>query len=58
MAVFMDRDGTIGGDREVQYPGQFHLFPLVKERIALLKDFGVKIFSFTNQPRVAKENRQ
>nr|WP_202404967.1 HAD-IIIA family hydrolase [Shimazuella alba] len=54
MAVFLDRDGTIGGDCEVQYPGEFHLYPLVKERIALLKDFGVKIFSFTNQPGIAK----
>lgn len=26
-AVFIDRDGTIGGDCSVVYPGEFKLYP-------------------------------
>lgn len=53
-AVFIDRDGTIGGSEEVIYPGEFQLFPNVKESIEELKKAGVLICSFTNQPGVSK----
>ncbi|ESU33178.1 hypothetical protein G3A_07340, partial [Bacillus sp. 17376] len=36
-AVFIDRDGTLGGSDKVIYPGDFELFPGVKESIKLLK---------------------
>lgn len=26
-AIFIDRDGTIGGDTTIHYPGSFTLFP-------------------------------
>lgn len=53
-AVFIDRDGTIGGSEEVIYPGEFQLFPNVQESIQQLKKAGVLICSFTNQPGVSK----
>lgn len=29
-AIFIDRDGTIGGDTTIHYPGSFTLFPFTK----------------------------
>ncbi|KHF37990.1 HAD-IIIA family hydrolase [Halalkalibacter okhensis] len=53
-AVFLDRDGTIGGDDTVHYPGEFNLFPLSYELISRLKENGIKVFSFTNQPGISQ----
>ncbi|WP_282139659.1 HAD-IIIA family hydrolase [Cytobacillus oceanisediminis] len=53
-AVFIDRDGTIGGSDKVIYPGEFELFPNVADSIQYLKDSGILIFSFTNQPGISK----
>lgn len=53
-AVFIDRDGTIGGTDDVIYPGEFELFPFAKEAITVLKEKGIKIFSFTNQPGISR----
>jgi histidinol-phosphate phosphatase family protein len=53
-AVFIDRDGTIGGTDDVVYPGEFELFPFAKEAINILKERGVTIFSFTNQPGISR----
>lgn len=53
-AVFLDRDGTLGGDDTVMYPGQFILFPFADEAIKLLKQSNVKVFGFTNQPGISK----
>jgi len=52
-AVFIDRDGTIGGSDRVIYPGEFNLFPGVAESILILKKNGVLICSFTNQPGIS-----
>ena len=52
-AVFIDRDGTLGGSDEVIYPGDFKLFPGVKESIKLLKANNILVYSFTNQPGIA-----
>lgn len=52
-AVFIDRDGTLGGSDKVIYPGDFKLFPGVKESINLLKDNNILVYSFTNQPGIA-----
>ena len=53
-AVFIDRDGTIGGSDSVVYPGEFELFPNVAESIQQLKNSGILICSFTNQPGISK----
>lgn len=52
-AIFLDRDGTIGGDDTVHYPGEFELFPYVEKGIKRLKQDNIKIFSFTNQPGIS-----
>ncbi|GIN86379.1 hypothetical protein J6TS2_27650 [Heyndrickxia sporothermodurans] len=53
-AVFIDRDGTIGGGNEVVYPGEFELFPFALEAIKKLKHLNIKVFTFTNQPGIGK----
>lgn len=53
-AVFIDRDGTMGGSDKVIYPGEFQLFPGVSESIQQLKDTGILICSFTNQPGISR----
>ncbi|MFS0784629.1 HAD-IIIA family hydrolase [Bacillus sp. 1P06AnD] len=54
-AIFLDRDGTIGGDDTVHYPGSFKLFPFTVDMIQKLKNDGIKVFSFTNQPGIANK---
>lgn len=53
-AIFLDRDGTIGGSNEIQYPGDFQLFPQAKQAIIDIKKQNIPLFSFTNQPDIAK----
>jgi histidinol-phosphate phosphatase family protein len=53
-AVFIDRDGTIGGSDRVIYPGEFELFHNVTESVQILKRLGILICSFTNQPSISK----
>ncbi|MFC6116772.1 HAD-IIIA family hydrolase [Sporosarcina thermotolerans] len=53
-AVFLDRDGTIGGSDSVIYPKEFTLFPGVADSIQKLKKAGILICSFTNQPGISK----
>ncbi|KYG26062.1 HAD-IIIA family hydrolase [Alkalihalobacillus trypoxylicola] len=53
-AIFIDRDGTIGGNEQVTYPRDFKLFPYVLNSIATLKKSGVLLFAFTNQPGISK----
>ncbi|MDN4608180.1 HAD-IIIA family hydrolase [Sporosarcina highlanderae] len=53
-AVFLDRDGTIGGSDRVIYPKEFTLFPGVADSIQQLKKAGILIYSFTNQPGISK----
>ena len=53
-AVFLDRDGTIGGDGQGIHPNEFTMFDFAPAAIKLLNDTGVKVFLFTNQSRVAK----
>ena len=52
-AVFIDRDGTIGGDTEATYPPNFVLYDNVLDSIELLKASGFKVIAFTNQPDIA-----
>lgn len=53
-AIFIDRDGTIGGVDEVIYPCNFELFPFVRKSLSLLKQNKKLIFSFTNQPGISR----
>lgn len=53
-AVFIDRDGTIGGSDDVIYPGEFQLFPGVLESLQQLKTNNILICSFTNQPGISQ----
>lgn len=53
-AIFLDRDGTIGGDATVHYPGTFALFPYVSSLIERLRNQGILLIAFTNQPGISK----
>jgi histidinol-phosphate phosphatase family protein len=53
-AVFLDRDGTIGGSDIVEYPREFKLFPFTADVIEQLKAKGIKVLSFTNQPGISR----
>ncbi|ENQ3108729.1 histidinol-phosphate phosphatase family domain-containing protein/HAD-superfamily hydrolase, subfamily IIIA [Bacillus sp. 491mf] len=54
-AIFIDRDGTIGGDTTIHYPGEFQLFPFSEMALNQLKAQNIQLFSFTNQPGIADE---
>lgn len=53
-AVFIDRDGTIGGTGHFIHPNDFQLFDGVAEAIEKLRQAGIKIFAFTNQHRISR----
>ncbi|TDF95083.1 HAD-IIIA family hydrolase [Paenibacillus piri] len=53
-AVFLDRDGTIGGDGHFIHPRDFELFPFSLNAIGRLKKKGLLVFAFTNQHRIAR----
>ncbi|BFH63684.1 HAD-IIIA family hydrolase [Paenibacillus azoreducens] len=53
-AVFIDRDGTIGGNGHFIHPNDFELFPNAQKAIQMLKEQGIKVFAFTNQHRISK----
>ncbi|MFG6150603.1 HAD-IIIA family hydrolase [Halobacillus sp. B23F22_1] len=53
-AVFIDRDGTLGGSDQIEYPGEFTLYKGVEEHLKKLKDSGFLLFSFTNQPGISE----
>jgi len=52
-AVFIDRDGTMGGDTDVTYPDKFVLYPFTNKAINMLKSKGIRVFAFTNQPGIS-----
>lgn len=53
-AVFIDRDGTIGGTGRFVHPNEFEVFPFVPEALSLLKSGGIKILACTNQNRISE----
>jgi histidinol-phosphate phosphatase family protein len=53
-AVFLDRDGTIGGSEHIEYPGELKLFPYTAKAIEQLQNQGIRVFSFTNQPGISR----
>ncbi len=54
IAVFLDRDGTIGGTGGGMHPFEFSMYDFAPTAIKVLNDMGVKVFLFTNQSRVAR----
>ncbi|MEO4052298.1 HAD-IIIA family hydrolase [Solibacillus sp. CAU 1738] len=54
MAVFLDRDGTIGGHGGGEHPLEFCMYEFTPAAIRLLNDLGIKVFIFTNQSRIAR----
>ena len=53
-ALFIDRDGTIGGDASVIYPGAFKLYAFSEKAIQLAQQHNLHLFAFTNQPGISK----
>lgn len=53
-AVFIDRDGTIGGTGHFIHPREFTPYPFSLSAFQLLKDNGIKMFACTNQHRISR----
>lgn len=53
-AVFIDRDGTIGGGDEVTFPKDFRLYPFSQPAMRLLKGSAYLLIAFTNQPDISR----
>lgn len=53
-AIFIDRDGTLGGGTGVVYPGDFVPYDGALGTLAMLRQSGYLLLAFTNQPDIAK----
>ncbi len=53
-AVFIDRDGTMGGGYYVEYPTDYSEYKGSREAFALLKEYGFAPMVFTNQSCIAR----
>lgn len=53
-AVFLDRDGTIGGTGGGMHPFEFSMYKFSPKAIKSLNELGIKVFLFTNQTRVGR----
>ncbi|GIP33941.1 HAD-IIIA family hydrolase [Paenibacillus sp. J2TS4] len=53
-AVFIDRDGTIGGTGHFIHPCDFELYPGVEASLIQLKKAGLQVFALTNQHRISR----
>ncbi|MBP1917455.1 hypothetical protein [Lederbergia galactosidilytica] len=49
IGVFLDRDGTIGGEGGGIHPFEFTLYDFSAKAIKLLNAHGIKVYLFTNQ---------
>jgi HAD superfamily hydrolase (TIGR01662 family) len=54
-AVFIDRDGTIGGTGHFIHPKNFKPYDFSEDAFQLLRDHGIKTFGFTNQHRISRK---
>ncbi len=54
-AVFIDRDGTMGGDYYVEYPQDYYHYKGTPEAFELLNRCGYKPMIFTNQSCIARK---
>lgn len=53
-AVFLDRDGTIGGDGHFIHPDNFRPYENFLIALKRLREREIKIFAFTNQHRISR----
>jgi histidinol-phosphate phosphatase family protein len=53
-AVFVDRDGTIGGTGHFIHPKDFSPFSFSRAALQILKDNNIKTFACTNQHRISR----
>ncbi|CAG9622755.1 HAD-IIIA family hydrolase [Sutcliffiella rhizosphaerae] len=53
-AVFIDRDGTIGGTGHFIHPKDFTPYSFSKTAFQLLKDTNIKMFACSNQHRISR----
>lgn len=53
-AVFIDRDGTMGGDYYVEFPQDYYAYDGTREAFSLLKESGFSPMIFTNQSCIAR----
>jgi len=51
-AVFLDRDGTLGGTGHFIHPRDFTPYPCTAEAVAHLRRAGLPVFALTNQMRI------
>ncbi len=53
-AVFVDRDGTIGGSGHFVHPRHFAPYPRSLEALNTLRKWGIAMFAFTHQHRIRR----
>jgi histidinol-phosphate phosphatase family protein len=53
-AVFVDRDGTIGGTGHFIHPKEFAPYSFSRDAIQILKDHNIRTFACTNQHRISR----
>ncbi|TYR73266.1 HAD-IIIA family hydrolase [Rossellomorea vietnamensis] len=53
-AVFVDRDGTIGGNGHFIHPKDFSPYSFSRAALQILKENNIKIFACTNQHRISR----
>ena len=53
-AVFIDRDGTMGGDYYVEFPDDYYHYDGTREAFELLNNNGFTPIIFTNQSCIAR----
>lgn len=53
-AVFLDRDGTIGGNGYFIHPSEFMPYDNFYKAINILTNKRIKVFAFTNQHRISR----
>ncbi|MFB5088716.1 HAD-IIIA family hydrolase [Psychrobacillus sp. PGGUH221] len=54
-AIFIDRDGTIGGTGHFIHPKHFKPYEFSNDAFKLLKEHGIRMFAFTNQHRISRK---
>lgn len=53
-AVFVDRDGTVGGTGHFIHPKDFTPYPFSQLALNMLREAGIRIFALTNQHRISR----
>ena len=53
--VFLDRDGTIGGNYDMEFPTDFYPYPHSQEGIDLLEKAGFTLIIVSNQSCIARK---